>query len=239
MNDDFYSNINEYYDFIFKTNKAQVDFVKSFTPSNGNVIDIGCGTGSLAIELSMEMQVVVGVDFDSKMIKRANEKRDGNNVSFRQMDMLKVADHYSDFNTISCFGNTLAHLTSLKKINDFCNVAHSTLAKGGSLLIQIVNFDKVLANNISSLPLIDNEKIRFERYYKLDTASGLIEFDTRLTSKNKEEQLDNSIKLYPLKKEELENILINLGFTEIEFFSNFKKDSWSLDGMPTIVKCVK
>lgn len=240
-NKNFYSNINEYYDFIFKANQNQVDFINSFTSPMGNILDVGCGTGSLAIKLSSSDRKVSAIDFDPKMIERALEKKIDSNVSFEQMDMLEISDGFKNdkFDTIYCFGNTLAHLTSLSKISSFCKSSYNLLGKGGNLLIQVVNFDKVLANNISSLPLIDNENVKFERYYSLEKSNGLIEFKTKLTSKSNTDELNNSIKLYPIKKDELKDILEDIGFLNIEFYSNFKKNNWSIDGMPTIIKCTK
>lgn len=87
--------------------------------------------------------------------------------------------------------------------------------------------------------MIDNENVKFERYYSLEKSNGLIEFKTKLTSKSNTDELNNSIKLYPIKKDELKDILEDIGFLNIEFYSNFKKNNWSIDGMPTIIKCTK
>jgi|LGVF01.1.fsa_nt_gb 2-polyprenyl-3-methyl-5-hydroxy-6-metoxy-1,4-benzoquinol methylase len=235
----FYSEINEYYDFVFKTNQAQVDFVNSFAKENSSILEIGCGTGSLALKLASKTREIEAIDFDVKMVEKAKEKNNPNSINFQQMDMLDIQTEFSEkkFNVVSCFGNTLVHLTSLNSIKDFCNAAFNVLDKKGSLLIQTVNYDKILDENISSLPLIDNEEVKFERRYNFNTNTGLIEFSTSLFSKSTKEEINNSIDLFPLRKSELEAILKDIGFNEIEFYGNFKKTEWSKESMPTIVKC--
>jgi 2-polyprenyl-3-methyl-5-hydroxy-6-metoxy-1,4-benzoquinol methylase len=50
----FYKSIADFYDHIFPLNPAQVGFVKSCIPDQGNseLLDVGCGSGSLCIALA-------------------------------------------------------------------------------------------------------------------------------------------------------------------------------------------
>ncbi len=51
---------------------GEADLVESFTP--GSVLDAGCGTGRVAIELRRRGCQVVGVDLDVAMLERARQK---------------------------------------------------------------------------------------------------------------------------------------------------------------------
>lgn len=237
----FYSEINEYYDFVFKTNQTQVDFVNSFIDDEISLLEVGCGTGSLALKLALENRKIEAIDFDGKMIKKAKEKNNDSSIVFQQMNMLDISEEFSkkNFELVSCFGNTIVHLSSLEAIKIFCKSAFEVLKSNGVLLIQIVNYDRIIDEKVTSLPIIDNEDVFFERKYNFNLQSGLIEFSTVLKSKTNKEEFSNMIELYPLRKSELEIILNDVGFSDIEFFGGFKKEKWSKESFPTIVKCKK
>lgn len=50
---------------------GEVDFVMGLAPSPASVLDAGCGTGRVAIELARRGVVVVGVDCDPSMLSTA------------------------------------------------------------------------------------------------------------------------------------------------------------------------
>ncbi len=54
---------------------GEADFISRFEP--GSVLDAGCGTGRVAIELATRGVDVVGVDLDSSMIGEARTKAPG------------------------------------------------------------------------------------------------------------------------------------------------------------------
>jgi len=53
---------------------GEADLVDSLTPQGGSVLDAGCGTGRVAIELARRGFTVVGVDFDPAMLDLARDK---------------------------------------------------------------------------------------------------------------------------------------------------------------------
>jgi SAM-dependent methyltransferase len=52
---------------------GEADFVESYHPKN--VLDAGCGTGRVAIELARRGLAVVGVDLDPRMLGTARKRR--------------------------------------------------------------------------------------------------------------------------------------------------------------------
>lgn len=238
----FYSKIADYYDSIFPFNRNQIDFVKSCIKEpceNRSVLDIGCGTGDLAIAFADMGLQVIGIDTDEKMLCKAREKINKDNpVSFIGMDMKRVTEHFNIplFDIVLCFGNTLVHLTSLPEIDNFCKQVKKILKDDGAFLFQILNYDHILDHNIKSLPLIENNTITFERYYEYDGINNLIEFRTVLTVKESNRVIENIILLYPLRKHELDMALKKAGFTYISYYADFDKSDLKDDSLPLVGK---
>lgn len=237
----FYQQIASFYHHIFKINANQVDFIKSKIPENdSNVIDIGCGIGTLSFELINYYKNVLGIDMDSEMIQAALRKKGEKSISvkFRQISMLKLNSliNKNSLDGIICFGNTLVHLNSLDEISDFLKQSKAVLKLNGKLLLQIVNYDRILAKNIKKLPCIENDEIVFERNYCYRKTENRIDFNTRLTVKSTQQIIENSIELLPLLKKELTSLLNKAGFNNCNYYGNFKQESHSIVSPALIIE---
>jgi glycine/sarcosine N-methyltransferase len=238
----FYSQIADYYDLIFPPSKAHVDFVKSCVkpPYPGKkILDIGSGTGDLAISLSHEGFVVTGIDFDADMLaKAAGKVREGSPITFSCMDMREKSSRFSPstFDGALSFGNTLVHLTDLQEIAVFCKDVRTILNAEGVFLLQILNYNHILDHNVTELPPIENDTIRFDRHYKYDAATNLIAFKTILIIKETGTRIENEIPLYPIRKQELETALKAAGFIHISWYADFNKGELKPDSLPLVVE---
>ena len=237
----FYQQIAPYYHHIFKINANQVDFSKLKIPeSDCKVLDIGCGIGTLSFELTNYYKHVLGIDMDAEMVRAASKKKKdkSNSIQFKQISMLKL-DTLIDNNSVDgiiCFGNTLVHLNSLDEIADFLQQSKAVLKSNGKLLLQIVNYDKILARNIKKLPLIENDEIIFERNYCYRKSENKIDFNTRLTVKSTQQTIENSIELLPLLKKDLTLLLNNAGFNNCNYYGNFNQEPHSIDSPAIIIE---
>ena len=237
----FYEEIADHYDLIFPFSAVQVGFVKSSLKEphrNKKILDIGCGTGDLALALSEEGFAVTGIDSDHAMVQKATDKGANGPVVFTAMDMRDIAGHYepSSFDAVLCFGNTLVHLAGIKEIERLCKDAKHILKQNGKFLIQILNYDYILDLKIRSLPLIDNEFITFERTYDHDPGKGLITFKTTLTVKETSKKITNKIYLFPVRKDELYLSLRNNGFSYISFYGDFNRNTPGVESLPLVVE---
>ncbi|WP_066629390.1 class I SAM-dependent methyltransferase [Labilibacter marinus] len=238
----FYSSIVKAYDEIFPLNKAQANFIESVFPvlSGKKVLDSGCGTGSLAIELGRRSASVDAFDLDGAMVGKALEKcPQAIDVRFAENDLLKFGAGYSasSFDIIYCLGNTLPHLPQLSDVKTYVDSAAKVLKSGGYLLIQIVNYDRVKQNEVAELPTIESDHYIFKRDY-IHLSNGVIDFSTKLSDKNSGESYSQSVPLIPILKKDMD-ALLKESFTDIQYFGSFKKEDWSVDSFHTVVLAKK
>jgi len=244
MSSHFYTSISKYYQQIFPFNPAQINFLKQVLPYNGaKVLDVGCATCELSFALTRFGFPIWAFDFDAEMIEIAQNAKPEDTMFpvFEQLDMRLIGEHYPEsfFNTVICFGNTLVHLLNNDDILKFLRGAYKLLASEGKLTIQILNYQYIFDDQIKSLPLIDNEHISFERNYTFDEGSDLIGFNTKLTVKSTGQEIVNSVKLYAIRQNKLQELLEEAGFGSFEYFGSFKAEPLTKTSLPLIVTCQK
>lgn len=124
-------NINEFLD----TGKVQWNQIKKLLiryeayPQKGIALDIGCGTGRIALAMSNDFEKVVGVDVSEVMIEKANRNKETlgiKNIEFivnNGIDLTHISNESVDF-VLSYI--TLQHCPSsvqvLNYINEFSRV---------------------------------------------------------------------------------------------------------------------
>lgn len=240
----FYTSIAPYYQHIFPFNQAQIEFLRHVLPYNGaRVLDVGCATGELAFALTHFGFPTWAFDYDKQMVHFAQKGKSEEAMFpvFEQLDMRLIGEHFPEayFDTVICFGNTLVHLLTEDDLQVFFDSAFKILAPEGKLTAQVLNYDYILGQHLKTLPLIDNEEIRFERNYEFKSDSRLIDFNTRLTIKSTGQEIKNSTPLWPIRKAQLEDCLRKAGFLNIEFWGSFKQEPLTETSLPLIFSATK
>jgi len=237
----FYSELAKYYDLVFPFEKTIGSFLRRHMPEGGsdqvNLLDIACGTGIYTAYLAEDNIRIVGLDADEEMIAEAVMKFKKRDVEFITGDMLNLQKVLGEkkFNGIYCIGNSVVHLENEKEIELFLDQCRSILIPGGILIIQIINFDRILEQNIRSLPTLDDREVEFKRNYRpLD--NDHVSFDTEITIKRNGKSFTNSIPLIPLKKNKLIKILENTGFEVIDTFGSYSEEGWEEGSFLTIIR---
>lgn len=202
------------------------------------ILDVACGSGTYSLELDEEGKKVTAIDFDEKMIELLrNKKTPSNNVYEMVMDMTKIKELNQEFDGIFCIGNSLVHLPDKKVIDDFVNECYDVLSENGKMIIQIINYDKVLKENMSGLPdiVVDEGELKFIRDYIIKS-NGNIEFKGTIKFHDGEKYV-NSVELVPIVKEELEECFKR--FKNVAFYGGFDKRTWGLETLPTVIVAEK
>ncbi|MEJ6949497.1 class I SAM-dependent DNA methyltransferase [Natronospora cellulosivora (SeqCode)] len=235
----FYTEIARYYDYIFPVKKAKLDLVKELAGEPPKqILDLACGSGGYSVALNSTGYNITAVDLDQKMIENLKAKE--NEIDAYHLNMLNIEEIEKKFDLIFCIGNSLVHLQDNQEIHNFLQLAKNSLKEGGKLLLQIVNYDRVLAKEVKSLPTIENEEVDlvFERYYDYLPKKHKIEFKTILKVDNQE--MENQVLLHPIKSKELLSLLQESAFVNIKFYGSFKKDAYDpITSFPLIVVAEK
>jgi SAM-dependent methyltransferase len=107
----------------------------------GAVLDLACGTGRQAIELSRRGYEVVGFDLSLAMLARAGDEAQARNVkmNFVQGDMREMVFE-EQFDGIYCWNTAFGYFDEEKNAQVVDRVHHA-LKAGGLFLLDVVNRD--------------------------------------------------------------------------------------------------
>lgn len=155
-------------------------------PTRGKpAIDLGCATGAHVALLAGLGYEALGVDPSEAMLAEA-ARRHGylsatGRASFRSGGMLDVDALVEPGGAalVLCVGNTLPHLAR-SELSSFLGKAARALEPGGRLVVQLLNYGRLLAERPERLPDIRAGGWLFRRSYRY-RADGLVEFDTELS----------------------------------------------------------
>ena len=237
----FYTSISKYYSDIFPYNPLQLSFIQQeiFSLNGKKILDIGCATGELSVQLAMQEAEVTGIDLNTGLLQQAQKKGTFQNLVFKEGNMLNLENDFQEdqFDAVICFGNTLVHLNTPEEVGTMLSGVRHILKPGGNLFLQILNYDHIFENQVHDLPLIETENIRFIREYGFETDSTHIRFITQLHVKKEGLQIQNETKLLALKSSQLSAALTQSGFSEINLYSNFKQEPFGGKHLPLIATC--
>lgn len=251
----FYSSISKYYSEIFPYNPLQLQFVKSRVGElqGKQILDIGCASGELAFQLAKNGAKALGIDLNKELLNQAIgcsgfQSADSSvpesefaSPKFQFGNMLELENDFqsNQFDAVLCFGNTLVHLETFDLIQQMLHGVFYVLKPRGQFLSQILNYDYILNEPVTELPIIETDSIRFVRKYNFEKNNPLISFQTELFLKKENEIITNETKLLALKSDELKDILGKVGFSMIEIYSNFKQEPFGGKHLPLVISCKK
>ncbi len=240
----FYKSIAPYYDYIFPPSPLQVEFIEKICGNlkDRRILEVGGGTGNLAMLLWERGAQTVGIDLDEEMIAYARKKAGRReNINFFGMDMLQISEKWktNTFDVVVSYGNTIVHLDNLSQVRSFFAMAKEVIKPGGHLIVQIINYDRILDQRITELPTIENEEIKFQRFYDFYKSKEKIDFRTHLKVKKSGEEIQNVVSLYPVRKRQIYALLAECGYEDIRFYGSFSGQSFSEDSIPLIFSALK
>lgn len=232
---DFYRALSEHYDEIFPFKEPQKTFLHDYLKQETlrSILDIGCGTGTFALELGRTGVRVLGVDLSDEMVKIAKRKAQerGSSSSFAIADMRNLNEIQGNFDGILCLGNTLAHVSGETEL---IQVLAQFWEKGTHLLLQTVNYDRILANRVKELPTIKASHLTFSRFYTY-RSDGRIDFSMKIEIPDTKQVISGVNILFPVTRAILNKALIETGWEVSGLWGNYDKTLWTENSPATIV----
>jgi len=232
---DFYRALSKHYDEIFPLKDPQKKFLHDYLQQENltSILDIGCGTGTYALEISQMSIRVLGVDLSNEMIEISKKKAldKGSSSSFALADMRNLSGINEEFEGVLCLGNTLAHVSGETELS---HVLAQFGKKGTHLLLQTVNYDRILAHQIKELPTIKTPHLNFYRFYDYRT-DGKIDFSMKIEFPDTKEVISGVNILFPVTSTILKKALLKTGWEVSGLWGNYDKAPWTKDSPATIV----
>ena len=157
-------------------------FLEAWLPDrHGNILDIGCGTGSLSVVLAALGHKVTGIDLSPKMISLAREKAlsQGYQIEFQVMDAAFPQLPHKQFDVIVCRhllwalpepAQVLRRWEELLKSNGRLLLIEGFWETGGGLHAKQITeilpptFSGFMVQNLSDNPNLWGKVVNDERY---------------------------------------------------------------------------
>jgi len=240
--EEYHDWLSKYYDMVIKW-KTRLgfeirDLASLFRKEKiQKVLDVGSGTGEHVIALAKEGFETTGIERSVFMAKTSREKWEKlpeetkKRVEFIKGDYIEtLKDRQEEFGAAIFMGNALAHNPhDFKKVLE--TVSKSLRSKNALIIIQIVNFEKVLKTNkrlqdfnIYESTVAHEEELAFVEFYDppkkrngpLTLNMAIFHFDDERWAP----RAFNNTPIANLNKENIKPILAKLGFAKISFYGS-------------------
>lgn len=244
MYDDFSADYDRFVDWPGRL-AAEVPFIVRRLQRVGarRVLDAACGTGMHAVALARQGYWVAGADISPGMIEkaRANAAAAGVDVRLETAGFGELHARFdTDFDAVLCLGNSLPHVLTPQALQVALADFAACLRPGGALLVQNLNYDRILARQERWMePQArrdqDGEWL-FLRFYDFDP-DGLLTFNVVRLHRNNGlwEQRVMSVRLWPQRHAELAVALEEAGFTDIALWGDMTGAPFDADQSSNLV----
>ncbi len=196
------------------------------------VLDVGTATGGHVIHFAEMGLEAVGVDPSAEMVRRAEARAAGRSgVRFLQAGFGQLAQRVGGtFDLVTCLGNTLPHATTRQSLEGALTDMAAVLRPGGLLVIQQLNYDRILAEQRRFLGVSsgvrDGVEYLFFRFY--DFQGEQLTFNV-VTMKKEAGQWSFQVGSTPLRairQVELAELLAEVGFDPVQWYGGFSKETF-------------
>ncbi|HOA31410.1 MAG TPA: class I SAM-dependent methyltransferase [Clostridia bacterium] len=194
------------------------------------VVDLACGTGSLALELLKYGYDMIGVDLSYEMLEAARdaeyEVTGGSSIIWICQDMSELELH-GPVSGMVCITDGVNHITDKKKLDRFFKRVCKYLDVGGMFIFDILTeryFRDVVGSNVYC-ESDDFESCIWESKY--DVESRIMEYDITLYK-----LLDPEEDIY----QRLDDVVVERAWTEEELYDSITKSKLKLKNVYSSVE---
>lgn len=239
----FYQDLASDYDLMTRLEERldqETEVIKAWASKYDlrSAIDAGCGTGIYTMALARLGVETTGADLSPEMIAQAeqNAKAHGVKARFVTCPLQELDKHIGKkADAVFCLGNSLPHLLSIAELKKTLAAFSRVLPENGLLVIQLLNYDKVLVKKERLVGIHRKGNKEFIRFY--DFIAPLVRFN--VLTINREGSGDThkftSTELHPYCRHELTGPLQEAGFGSVETFGDLKSAPFNKSESPNLV----
>ena len=227
------------------------DFIEKIIENNSGfeeqnlILDLGCGTGKMTLELARRGYDMTGVDNSSEMLDRASAEAadEGLNILWLLQDMREFELYGTVGVTVSCL-DCMNHLTSSKDFKKCLSLVHNYLVPDGLFIFDLNGrgkFREVYADN-SYVFETESSMCIWQNSY--NDKSGICNFYITLFSESengsyeREDEVQKE-KMYTVRS--IKNMLSETGFEFVGAYADFDFSPATDDShrIYIVAKCIK
>jgi 2-polyprenyl-3-methyl-5-hydroxy-6-metoxy-1,4-benzoquinol methylase len=230
----FYNEIAEFYDNMTGFHKRisrEKEIMHTWATEYNmqKVLDAACGSGIHSIALNQLGISVTGADISDQMIRvaRRNAQVVKSNPYFVKSSFDELENKIRDqFNTVLILGNSLVHILSRTELTQIFAGLKKILTGDGILIIQVLNYHKVLKEGTRIVAINRHDNSEFIRFY--DFMHPLLRFNILQIDWNTAKPVYklSTTKIYPWQRDELESILSESGFKLKDCFGSMQMEEY-------------
>lgn len=182
------SKFAEYYDVFFEQDKyeKEAQFIGECVDEYGigmnRLLDVGCGTGTHAIELSKSAQYVVGIDPSNDMINAAMAKPGAEEVIFIQGTVEET--YTKQFDVVISMFNVVNHIESIPELKLMFTKIRKKMNLGGLFIFDCWNGIEIYRNGLApkvTVKKVDGQVLSLYYSPTIDYMTGEATLDTTLS----------------------------------------------------------
>ena len=119
--------------------------IAKYSPGAKTILDVGCGTGEIAVRLANQQFDVTGVDLSEDMLAVAQSKLEENKVQvlFLKQDMRDLAGFSEPFDVITICCDSLNYLENKEDIITTFRAVHHQLKSQGLFIFDVHSLYKI------------------------------------------------------------------------------------------------
>lgn len=184
-------------------------------------LDAGSGTGFHALLLAQLGVKVAAIDVSTAMLQHVKRHADelGLPVDVIESSFQNLNEQVrTTFDAIFCLGNGLAHLLSKEGLGQSLHNFASLLKPGGVLIVQNLNYDRILLQHERIQSVKESGDKTFVRFYDYHDESLSFNILTLLRKHGAIMPTLETVPLKPWTYQELQTALANVGFNDVRAF---------------------